>query len=212
MKKSDDLRGLIEHLKDDIDLLLGAFLLDNPKGMDPKLFLADCEKNLKKKLKFNEEELEDLEEKIDERFPQGHEPMLTTIIPFGYYLGEVLRKKIPGAKWKISDEVNEKNDIMKVVLEFTDGNGHTMQAMPFKRVIKYWRNREDRMSSFVKMIEMTTEVQLDPDYWGKRADEDGWILMANDTMFRMFIGDKNSKGDHGKMKGAFHNGTFEDGK
>jgi hypothetical protein len=51
---------------------------------------------------------------------------------------------------------------------------------------------------------------MDKEYWSKRTDKDGWITMAWQDMYRMFIGKKGDSDD--KLKGAFHNGNFGDGK
>lgn len=201
-EESKDLRALIEGLRANgnafCEFLIGTFL-----KLDGK----------EKSLKYSEEELEMIEEKIDEMFPEGHKPKTTTLIPFGFYLGEVLKRKIPGAEWHVSDEANKSGDLFEIVIEFDNADGYKMQAKPFIRVNKYWKKREDRMSSYVKLIEMNTEVQMDPEYWSKRTNEDGWISMANEMMFRMFVGDGETQSiNDPNLKGAFHDGKLGDGK
>jgi len=229
MNESKDLKSLIASLQEGsefCDFMITKLLhMDGSTDADlkkdyRKLFKeggADAFKDdMKngKKLKYTEEELEMIEEKINEIFPEGHEPLTTTMIPFGFYLGQLLRKKIPGAEWKVTDEVNKKNSIWDVFIEFKNSDGYTMQAKPFMRVDKFWRRREDKMSAFVKMIEMTSEIKMDPEYWNKRADDEGWIETANEMSFRVFQGSKKDKidGDFSKAKGMFHNGKFGDGK
>jgi hypothetical protein len=158
-----------------------------------------------KELKYNEEELTAIEDKINEMYPQGHKPLPTTLIPFGFYLGELLRKKIPGSEWKIPDEKDV--SVWDMCIEFKNTDGGKMQAHPFRRIEKFWKNRDERMVSFIRMICFNSEVMMDKEYWSKRVDEDGWITMAWGDMYRMFLGSKEEF-DNGKVKGAFHDGTF----
>ena len=171
---------------------------------------------MKKGLQYSDKELRLIEEKINDMFEVGHEPMATTLIPFGYYLGELLIRKFPGSKWVVTDEVNKSNDIFEVYVEIAAGTGKA-QVRPFIRVSKYWKNREDRMSSLVRMIELTSEIQMDPEYWSKRADEDGWIQLASGDAMRMFQTKKNkdtniTNVEAADAKGIFHDKTFGDGK
>jgi hypothetical protein len=163
---------------------------------------------LSKKLKYTLEELEEIEDRVDELFPQGHVPQATTIIPFGFYLGELLRKKIPGAEWNFDPKRNAPEDLLEMSIKFTTSNGGVGHAKPFTRASKFWDNREDKMSTFVKMIEFNSEVELDPAYWSKRADDDGWIEMPNEMKFRFFVGEK-SNGNITNGKGMFHDGNYE---
>jgi hypothetical protein len=173
-----------------------------------KIVLAMLKMN-QDKLKYTETELEEIENKINEVFPAGHKPLNTTLIPFGFYLGELLKRKLGGdAKWVVPDEPNV--GIFDAVIEFsTDGVGR-MEARPFQRAEKFWKNRDDRMISFIRMICMNAEVKMDKDYWTQRADEDGWVTMAWGDMYRMYIGDR--KGNNSKLKGVFHNGTYDGDK
>lgn len=156
------------------------------------------------KLKYNETELAEIEKKIDEVFPQGHKPIHTTLIPFGFYLGQLLIKKLGGdAKWFVPDEPNV--TIWDAVIQFTSGGIGNLQAKPFTRAEKFWKNRDDRMVSFIRMVCMNCEVQMDKDYWVHRADENGWVTMAWGDMYRMYIGEKKD----GELKGVLHNGTYD---
>jgi hypothetical protein len=193
MSKETKFRELIKSMQESghMEMLLSAVLqLDIKDG----------------KLKYNEDELEEIEKKINVVFPEGHTPLATTLIPFGFYLGELIKKKIPGAEWKYTDT----EDLWDLSVEYKTSEGMSMQAKPFMRAQKFWKKREDRMLSFIRMICFNTEVTMDKEYWSKRVDEEGWITMAWGDMYRLFIGDKGE--DFTKAKGAFHNGTFGDGK
>lgn len=141
-------------------------------------------------LKYTEKELKLIESKIDEVFPLGHEPMYATLIPFGFYLGQLMIKKVPGAKWYVPPELNEDGDIFDICVEHVRED-QTLRVQPFKRVKKFWSNRNDKMSVLVRMFEFQTEIKLNNEYWSTRADEDGWITMPDGYMFRMFKADKD---------------------
>jgi len=179
----------------------------NDNGFIEFLICALFEDKEQHKLKYSEDELEAIERKIIEKFPEGHQPKPTTLIPFGFYLGQLIIKKIPGAKWCPTDD----DDIFEVSVEFTDNEGNTMKVKPFIRAMKFWKKREDRMSSFLRMICFNSEIKLDEEYWSMRADEDGWITMAWGDMFRYFKQEITDK-DFRNAKGVFHNGAFDNGK
>jgi len=185
-------------------------------GMTDIMITALLKMDITAGLKYTESELALIEEKIDEMFPVGHKPMATTLVPFGYYLGKMFITKFPGSEWYVSDKANETNDIWDVSVKLkVDDSKHTMEVKPFRRVQKFWKNREDKMTSMLRMVIFTTEISMDAEYWTKRADEDGWILMGSGDMLRMFVGEKGgdmSDQDTKDLKGAFHKGTYGDGK
>ena len=198
---SKSLRKLITSMQEDqngfMEMLMNALL--NIKNV--------------KKLKYDEKELELIEDKINEMFPVGHKPLATTLIPFGFYLGEYLIRKIPGAIWKFPDDGKIEESIWDICIEFKTSEGLLMNAKPFMRAKKYWLNREDKMSTLARVMCFNSEISMDPEYWSKRADDNGWITMAWGDMFRMFQGDKKTiKDDYSNAKGVFHKGEFGDGK
>lgn len=161
-------------------------------------------------LKYNEAELLMIEDKIEEMFPEGHKPLPTTLIPFGFYLGKYIIKKIPGAEWTFPESNND-DDIWDVGIKFKASMAGEMVIKPFLRAKKFWMRREDKMSTLAHVACFNSEIEMDKDYWTKRTDDDGWITMASGDMFRLYVG-KKSDNDFSKAKGAFHNGTFGDGK
>lgn len=157
-------------------------------------------------LKYTEKELQHIESKIDEIFPEGHEPYYSTLIPFGFYLGQLLIKKVKGARWYVPPELNENGDIFDICVEHVRGD-QTLRVQPFSRVKKFWMNRNDKMSVLVRMFEFQTEITLNHEYWSTRADEDGWITMPDGYMFRMFKAEKDDP-NFNNAKGIFHDGTI----
>lgn len=203
-KNGGDLRSFIADMQKDkktLEMLIVVLLRMKDTKYNGKEIFKDGS------LKYTEKELELIEQKINDVFPQGHEPLPTTLIPFGFYLGELMIRKIPGAKWKITDEVNASNNVFDIFVEF-EANGGTMQMFPFKRAHRFWMKREDRMSAMVLMIEITSEITMDKEYWSLRTDKDGWITMASGCMLRLFQAE--NKNDMSTAKGVFHDGKFED--
>lgn len=207
MQGATDVRSMLESLKQNevVETILSGLL-------KTKDFLNG--------FKYTEAELINIEELLNKTFPKGHEPLSTTIIPFGFYLGEFFIRKFENAKWVVADEDNSNiNNVFKSVVEFDGLNGGRMQVKPFLRVEKFWKNREDKMTCLFRVMSFTSEINMDPEYWSKRADNDGLIQMATGDMLRMYIGEKK-KGKIGKIqksdiddsKGAFHKGTFKDDK
>ena len=176
------------------------------KGLGEKLIYAFIQLSVGQKkaeekyksLKYTIAELEEIEEMIDKQYPVGHKPLSTTLIPFGFYLGEVLKKSIEKSHWVIKPDKNNPEDLFEATIKC-----NSMIAYPFRRVNKFWHDRSDKMSSLVRMISFTTEVSLDPDYWKHRANEDGWIHLINGEMIRMFIAEPGDT-EFKNAKGFFH--------
>ena len=168
--------------------------------------LAVGEKNAEKykKLKYTLAELGDIEDMLDKQYPIGHIPQSTTLIPFGFYLGQVLKKTFENSQWIISKDKSEAHHLFEMTIKCElDKNGIGIIVYPFKRVNKYWKDRSDRLTSLVKMISFTTEISMDPDYWKHRADDDGWIRLINGEMLRVFKTDKDDL-QFENAKGVFH--------
>lgn len=202
--KVTDVRGMLESLKQPemVETILGGLLKT---------------KDFVNGFKYTEAELINIEELLNKNFPKGHEPLATTLIPFGFYLGEFFIRKFDNAKWVIDDEDNkDMNNIFNASVEFDGLNKARMQVRPFLRVDKFWKNREDKMTALYRVMSFTSEVNMNPEYWSKRADKDGWIQMASGDMLRMYIGEKKKgakiSDNMDNAKGAFHDGTFKDDK
>jgi hypothetical protein len=134
-----------------------------------------------KDIEYSLDQLIEIEKTIDERYPVGHNPFPTTLIPFGLYLGELIVRTIPGAEL-----VKSAPSMWDITVKFKMASQEGwFQAKPFRRVSKFWKNREDRMSSFFRMCEFMSEIEFTEEYIKSRADEDGWIYMESGDKFRM---------------------------
>lgn len=137
----------------------------------------------KPKVDYTFDALRELEEKINDTYPQGHEPMATTLIPFGWYLLKSLEKNLPGTKIKVVVP-----EIWDIELEFEKKDGLRMVIFPFRRVDKFWRNREDSMAS---MLELTMFLMENDPFSREcqfKADEEGWITLPHGSVFRLHEG------------------------
>ena len=147
------------------------------------------------------EAIRQLEKLIDAHYPVGHSPMPTTMIPFGWYLTHTLHKNLPNAK--INTDVESVWDISisyKPTWKNKDEKGGTMEVWPFRRVSKFWKNREDSMSA---MLEMTMLLATkDPSTFEDMADDEGWVTLPSGTMFRAMAAETDEDGKilGGKIK------------
>lgn len=138
-----------------------------------------------------------LEELIESHYPPGHTPLPTTLIPFGWYLTHTLQKNLPDAK--INCDVKSIWDIhITYTPSWGDKNDDvgTMQVWPFKRVNKFWKNRDERMSA---MLEMTMLMaKNNPESFQDMADGDGWVTLPSGTMFRIMMAESDKDGNIGE--------------
>lgn len=125
-------------------------------------------------LNYTQKQLEAVEDKIEQEYPLGHQPQITTIFTFGFFLGECIIKANPGSKWKIADDAKSPFDMVIEIPSDEDGTP-AASASPMTRVRKYWFDRSDKPSTLLRMVCQMTELKLDPEYNKKRADRNGWI-------------------------------------
>lgn len=123
--------------------------------------------------------LDKVEKVIDSMFPEGHKPMESTLIPFGFYLGEVIVQNIPGAHWDIQETTKYLNEIAVVVPQAGDDNH--IKIMPFVRISKFWSDRTDGLSVFYRMISRMALGRVDLD--STKPGE--WVHFPNGDSFRV---------------------------
>ena len=197
-KESQDYSSLINGMRGGhAAMLLGVLGIGNTK-LDVADLVEDLMRDASKesiKAKVNEhkndltyslDELFKIEKVIDERYPAGHKPLYTTMIPFGFYLGELMVTTIAGAEW-----VTDAASISDIAVKLRMPSGEYSYWKPFMRVQMYWKNREDRMSTFYKMCEFLSEIEFSKEYLESRMDADGWIYMESGDAFRMRTKDKS---------------------
>lgn len=157
----EDFTELVEDKKGGFDFMLKVF------GFKPKEH-------------YTYEALWELEELINDMYPEGHEPLPTTLLPFGHYLLRTLKANL------FEYEVFPKQEtVWDIYMEFEQKGGMKMMVYPFERANKFWRNREDRMSSLLEMISFLTENDASSPKVQAMADEDGWIKLPKGSVFRL---------------------------
>jgi len=169
--------------------------------------LSDHIDGLMRELGFNHlnytiRQLEVMERMIDQKFPEGHKPQGTTIIPFAYYLGECIVRNVPGAKWEVPEGATAINEIAVSLSSTENLSKLGTHVYPFNRVAKYWKDRSDRMSTLLRMVMRMDEVQLNPEYLKKRIGGDGWIQTLYGDCYRMLMAneDKSAPKDQSFME------------
>ncbi|MEB9896973.1 hypothetical protein P4K96_26480 [Bacillus cereus] len=106
---------------------------------------------------FTPASLQRIEKAINCVYLLGHEPLFSTIVSYGLYLGEVFVRNNSGAVWG-----PYKEDLME--LEFRIDRGmHSYIGYPLKRVQKYWFDRTCSLSTYFQMNIDLLEGKLKPD-------------------------------------------------
>ncbi len=170
MKEKEQLLGVINELN---------------AGMGKMMINTFLETSQDTVLNFNEKTLIKIEEKINEMYPTGHVPLVTTLIPFGWFFGECIKAVFPKSKWACEDEDAGLFDMSIKLKSSKKDKINGFEAFPFQRIDKFWKNRENQMSTFIRTIEFSNEIQMKKEYWEKRADKEGWITFANGDMIRV---------------------------
>lgn len=86
---------------------------------------------------YDLESLSSLESVIEERYRLGHKPMITTLLPYGFYIGECLVRDIEGAHWNVDNAKNVFDFTISVPLK-----GEHVLIKPYEAIKTYWFNRE----------------------------------------------------------------------
>lgn len=138
--------------------------------------------------KPNEEGIIESENMIDKIYPFGHQPLPTTLLPFGAQLGNAIVQSVPTAKWEFDGAENFFDLQISILPSYSkEGNVSKIQMNPFARVKKYWvDDRADKLSTFFRMADYFYKYDLtNPDIKNqfKRLD-DGWVLFPNGDMYR----------------------------
>lgn len=165
------------------DMLRELFTKTMPPNIDNMMKLFGLGR-----LNYSTKQLEIIEDMIDKQYPLGHKPMATTLIPFAYYLGECIIRAVPGASWYFPPD---SDSLSSVSVSLKSGSSSHL-VYPFTRVVKFWRDRTDRMSTMVRMTQFMAEVSLDRKYLATRIGKDGWIQSYYGDCYRMMIADKET--------------------
>lgn len=132
------------------------------------------------KLDYSIDSLIDLENHINEQYPAPHQPLaVTTFVPYGIYLGEMIIKNI-GGEWT-EDEGN--NDFLGIRIELDGPTGEKQVVYPLRRIAKFWEDRTDTIAGFYNMINMI----VNGDLMEKMMNSEGeWIDLPDGTRVRGF--------------------------
>lgn len=126
---------------------------------------------------YNKEELQMIEDEINEMYPEGSYPLSPNLyIPFGWFIGKVVIKNIPGSYWH-----GDGNDPFNLKIKYPAKEIGEMNFFPLKRIQNFWADRTDGLVPVFEMTQYLHKYGMpDP----KDADEDGWI---NKDGFKMRI-------------------------
>lgn len=164
---------MIDYMKGEtVNLIKNAFLI----GIKNPGFKGD----------FSENDLTALEKIIDELYPLGHKSMVTTLIPFGMYLGETIIRNIPGAEWDLSHA--EEGDIFNFRVNVPSGENQVVTVMPFQRVRNFWFDREDGLAVMYRTINLFNLQFVNPE----KLKEGEWKEFANGDKIRFFKANPSS--------------------
>lgn len=125
------------------------------------------ENTLNVRVDYKPDSLLGIEKAIDRVYPIGHEPMFSTIISYGIYLGEVFVRNHPGAHWG-----SYRQDIMQLEFHMTNGE-RSFIGYPLKRVYKFWYDRTQRLSTYYQMNIDVLEGRIQPELGDEWKDHNG---------------------------------------
>lgn len=121
---------------------------------------------------------------INKTYPFGHEPLLTTLLPFAVQLGKVLIKEIPGTKW-IDKEIEHPYDLA-IEIPTNYGNGEKMIVYPVNRVQRFWiESREHSLSNMAISSKFLSENDITNPELQLKADKEGWLDIGNGNLIRI---------------------------
>lgn len=121
-------------------------------------------------------------------YPNGPE-LHTTGIPFGWYLGEVIVRNIPGAKWVEKPNLFEWEVRVPVKMQLENKMQEvTASAMPFVRISKFFSDPTDGLKVFFDGLNLANLGMMPADLdkapvgeWGKFKE------LPNGNSFRMMM-------------------------
>ena len=131
------------------------------------------------------------EHRINQIYPFGHKPLLTTILPFAVQLGKVLIKEIPGTKW-IDKEIEHPYDLeLETYSKNNENDNVSVKIFPMNRIEKFWiTSREFSLSNMVITLKFMSEHNINDPELTKKADKDGWINIGYGNLIRLKTIDK----------------------
>lgn len=131
--------------------------------------MADIMQNtLDVRVDFTPASLRRIEKAINRVYPIGHEPMTSTIVSYGIYLGEVFVRNVPGTEWGPFSEnflawhIRSKRQNQEFI------------GYPMKRVHDFWFDRSRGLSAFYHMnvdaLEGKLNMELSEEWKSKEGE------------------------------------------
>lgn len=136
-----------------------------------------------------------LERVVNQMFPkEGPSRLTTAYLPFGYYLGETIRRNIPEAKWVDNDDPFEISVTIPVKNIADTGTAH---LKPFIRVYKFFTDRSEGLKPLYDLANLSNLGMLgNIDPRNIPADELGkWKNFPNGMQFRIMQADADPRGE-----------------
>lgn len=129
------------------------------------------------KADYTLESLEQLEQQLDRMFPPGHEPMPTTVLVLGYYLGETIVQNVPNARW-VTEGAKHPYELTIEIEQFNEGKG---QVFPFNRIYKFFEDHENGLAAFYRIVHLMSVGGIDV----KNMKEGKWVEFPNGDCVRI---------------------------
>jgi hypothetical protein len=108
-----------------------------------------------------------IEKAIDKTYPIGHTPMISTIISYGLYLGEVFIRNNPEAARGVYKE-----NIMEIEFRINKGE-RSFIGYPMKRIQNYWIDRSLALTTYYQMNMDVLEGRITPELSDEWKDHNG---------------------------------------
>jgi len=151
-------------------------------ALTPLLF-----KTLGCSIELTEKALIQNENIIEKKFPFGHKPLPTTLIPFSLHLGETIIANIPGSKW-VNEMIDNPIDIRIEVPIFNKKEKEVIIIYPYNRVEKFWIfNRDYSLSCMLRTLKFIQNNDLNDSQFKYKADKDGWFKIPDGDLIRVTI-------------------------
>ncbi|GKS12936.1 hypothetical protein YDYSY3_39360 [Paenibacillus chitinolyticus] len=130
------------------------------------LLLPVMEQTLETKLDFTIESLQRLENGINKVYPAGHEPLETTLLVLGLYLGEVFIKNNKNACW---DSIDPDAGPFFCCAE----EERAFIGYPVKRMKNFWFDRSQGLKVYYQMNMDVLEGKIQPEVCTDWKDHKG---------------------------------------
>lgn len=140
------------------------------------------------KPEYTLEQLFEIEELFFQFYHGKKETLATTIVPFGFYLGQTMIKNIAGAAWHNLEAKNLFDLQIKTIAK----DGGAYYSKPFMRFVNYIHNEEDKPSTLLWTFKSLSENTYKELMEKGEPMTDGWYKFPEGHMIRIVVSDKKS--------------------